>query len=57
MIGSNGDERRMGSSLIELSNRNSNDYTDQRSLAITVPDYSELQLNGEKFHVSLQEKQ
>ncbi|CAF0757501.1 unnamed protein product [Adineta ricciae] len=51
VIGSNGDERRMGSSLIELSNRNSNDYTDRRSLAITVPDYSELQLNGEKFHV------
>ena len=34
------------------SSSSSNDYTEKRSLAITIPDYSLLEVNDEKFYVS-----
>ncbi|CAF1256454.1 unnamed protein product [Adineta steineri] len=35
----------------EESSGSSNDYTERRSLAITIPDYSLLEVNDEKFYV------
>lgn len=36
----------------EESSGSSNDYTERRSLAITIPDYSLVETNDEKFYVS-----
>ena len=40
----------------EESSGSSNDYTERRALAITIPDYSLLEVNDEKFYVSFQNK-
>lgn len=37
----------------EESSGSSNDYSERRSLAITIPDYSLLEVNDEKYYVSL----
>jgi len=51
VIASNGDEKRSDIHSGEESSGSSNDYTERRSLAITIPDYSLLQNNDEKFYV------
>lgn len=53
VLASIGDEKSKDIRAIEPSNEDSHDYFDQRSLAITIPDYRFLEVNGEKFHVSL----
>lgn len=37
----------------EESSGSSNDYSERRSLAITIPDYSLVEANDEKFYVSI----
>ncbi len=52
VIASTGDERPSEIHSGEESSGSSNDYTERRSLAITIPDYSVLEINDEKFYVS-----
>lgn len=52
VIASTCEERRFEVHSGEESSGSSNDYTDRRSLAITIPDYSVLEINNEKFYVS-----
>jgi hypothetical protein len=51
VIASAGDETHSDIHSNEESSGSSNDYTERRSLAITVPDYSVLEIHDEKFHV------
>jgi sorting nexin-27 len=51
VIASNGDEKHSDIHSGEESSGSSNDYTERRSLAITIPDYSLLQIHDEKFYV------
>jgi hypothetical protein len=50
VIASFGEERRIGLCADERSI----DYTERRSLALSIPDYTVLQANGEKFQVRLE---
>ncbi len=52
VIATAGDEKPIEIHSGEESSGSSNDYSDRRSLAITIPDYSVLEINNEKFHVS-----
>ena len=52
VIASAGDETHSDIHSGEESSGSSNDYTERRSLAITLPDYSLLEANEEKFYVS-----
>ena len=52
VIASAGDEMHSDIHSGEESSGSSNDYTERRSLAITLPDYSLLEANEEKFYVS-----
>jgi hypothetical protein len=54
VIASAGDENHSDIHSGEESSGSSNDYTERRSLAITIPDYSLLDVNDEKFYVSSQ---
>lgn len=38
------------------SSKTSHDYSEQRSLAIAIPDYKTLEINGEKFQVGLSKR-
>lgn len=51
VIASAGDEKHNDIYSSEESSESSNDYTDRRSLAITIPDYSLLEASGRKFYV------
>ncbi|CAF1045004.1 unnamed protein product [Rotaria sp. Silwood1] len=51
VIASAGDETHSDVHSGEESSGSSNDYTERRSLAITIPDYSLLEVNDEKFYV------
>jgi len=53
VIASAGDENHSDIHSGEESSGSSNDYTERRSLAITIPDYSLLEVNDEKFYVSI----
>jgi sorting nexin-27 len=53
VIASAGDETHNDIHSGEESSGSSNDYTEKRSLAITIPDYSLLEANDEKFYVSV----
>ena len=53
VIASAGEETHSDIHSGEESSGSSNDYTERRSLAITIPDYSLLEANDEKFYVSL----
>jgi hypothetical protein len=53
VIASAGDETHSDIHSGEESSGSSNDYTERRSLAITIPDYSLLEANDEKFYVSI----
>ncbi len=53
VIASAGDETHSDIHSGEESSGSSNDYTERRSLAITIPDYSLLEVNDEKFYVSI----
>lgn len=52
MIASAGDDRYRERYSTEESSEGSNDYTDRRSLAISVPDYTLIETKQEKFHVN-----
>lgn len=52
MIASAGDETHSDIHSGEESSGSSNDYSERRSLAITIPDYSVLEVHDEKFYVS-----
>jgi len=52
VIASAGEETHSDIHSGEESSGSSNDYTEKRSLAITIPDYSLLEVNDEKFYVS-----
>jgi hypothetical protein len=52
VIASVGDETHSDIHSGEESSGSSNDYSERRSLAITIPDYSVLEINDEKFYVS-----
>lgn len=52
VISTAGDEKPIEIHSGEESSGSSNDYSERRSLAITIPDYSLLEINNEKFHVS-----
>jgi hypothetical protein len=52
VIASAGDETYKKVKSGEESSESSNDYTERRSLAISIPDYSVLEANNEKFVVS-----
>ncbi len=52
VIASAGEETHSDIHSGEESSGSSNDYTERRSLAITIPDYSLLEVNDEKFYVS-----
>ncbi len=52
VIASAGDETHSDIHSGEESSGSSNDYSEKRSLAITIPDYSLLEANDEKFYVS-----
>ncbi|CAF3708997.1 unnamed protein product [Rotaria sordida] len=51
VIASAGNERHYDAYSTEESSESSIDYTDRRSLAISIPDYSLLETNDEKFYV------
>ncbi|CAF0929168.1 unnamed protein product [Adineta steineri] len=51
VIASTGEDRRINMYSGEDSSGSSNDYTERRSLAITIPDYSLIEIHGEKFYV------
>jgi hypothetical protein len=53
VIASAGEETHSDIHSGEESSGSSNDYTEKRSLAITIPDYSLLEVNDEKFYVSI----
>ena len=52
VIASAGDETHSDIHSGEESSGSSNDYSERRSLAITIPDYSVLDVHDEKFYVS-----
>ncbi len=54
VIASAGEETHSDIHSGEESSGSSNDYSERRSLAITIPDYSLLGANDEKFYVSIQ---
>ncbi|CAF2055378.1 unnamed protein product [Rotaria magnacalcarata] len=51
VIASAGDEKSNDTYSTEESSENSNDYTDRRSLAITIPDYTLVEAKEGKYHV------
>ena len=53
VIASAGEETHSDVHSGEESSGSSNDYSERRSLAITIPDYSLLEANDEKFYVSI----
>ena len=53
VIASAGDETHSDIHSGEESSGSSNDYSERRSLAITIPDYSVLEVHDEKFYVSV----
>lgn len=53
VIASAGEETHSDIHSGEESSGSSNDYSERRSLAITIPDYSLLEANDEKFYVSI----
>jgi len=52
VIASAGEELHSDVHSGEESSGSSNDYSERRSLAITIPDYSLVEANDEKFYVS-----
>ncbi|CAF4640526.1 unnamed protein product [Rotaria socialis] len=50
VIASAGDEKNNDTYSTEESSESSNDYTDRRSLAITIPDYTLVEAKDGKFH-------
>jgi hypothetical protein len=51
VIATVGDEKPIEIRSGQGSTGYSNDYSERQSLAITIPDYSLLEVNNEKFHV------
>jgi hypothetical protein len=52
VIASSGDEKKSTIHYGDESSGSSNDYTERRSLAITIPDYTFFEISNEKFYVS-----
>ena len=52
VIASTGDDKPSGILSVQDTRDSSTDYLDRRSLAISIPDYTLLEVNGEKFYVN-----